>query len=80
MDANETIAGEIIGIRDLGCGYIMFLDSGDGRVLPITLDRRAVWELRSGGQVEWTDLIGQHVRIESGKATLTFKASNRNSR
>ncbi len=76
MSANESITGEIIGVRDVGSGYIVFVDGGEGRILPITLDRQAVWELRANGQVEWTDLIGRQLSFDGSKATFTANGTS----
>ena len=38
MPKTETITGTIIGVRDAGSLVIIFLDAGDGRVMPVIYD------------------------------------------
>jgi len=61
MTGNETITGKVIGIRDCGTLVLVFLDTEDGRTVPIPIDHHAFQHLLAGEGCDSIDLIGRRV-------------------
>jgi hypothetical protein len=58
---HETITGTIAGLRDCGSLVLVFLDTEDGRVIPVPMDHRAFRHLLDGEACEPDALIGRSV-------------------
>jgi hypothetical protein len=61
MTSSDTIAGEIIGLRDYGSIVLVFVDKGDGNLCPVPFDHRAFQWLLEGEGCSPTDLAGRRV-------------------
>ena len=59
-----TATGTIIGIRDYGTLVVVFLDTDDGRVIPVPMDQRAFRHLLDGEACEPDALIGRTVSFD----------------
>ncbi len=56
--------GKIAGVRDYGTVVLLFLDTEEGRVIPVVLEQRAFRHLLEGEACEPGDLIGRSVSFE----------------
>ena len=65
MTNNETIAGSIIAVRECGSLVLVFLDTDDGRTIPIPLERRALLWLLDGEDCQPDELVGRRIRFGS---------------
>jgi hypothetical protein len=52
-------AGKVIGVRDCGSLVILFLDTGDGRVLPLPIDNNTFRRLLESEGCSSTELVGR---------------------
>jgi hypothetical protein len=66
---HETITGTIADLREYGSLVLVFLDTEDGRVIPLPMDHRAFQQLLDGEACEPDALIGRSV---SFNGYLTF--------
>ena len=57
-------AGKIIGVRDYGCLAILFLDTGDGRIIPLLLDHSAFRRLLESEGCSSAELVGRTLSDE----------------
>lgn len=65
MSETAKITGAILGVRDYGSLVVLYLDAGDGRVLPVPLEKRPFqWLLESEGCAV-SELVGRSVRYDS---------------
>lgn len=55
------LTGTVIGVRDCGTLVILFLDSGDGRVIPVPVDPTAFGQLFQREAFSLDGLIGRSV-------------------
>ena len=60
----ETITGTIAGVRDCGSCALVFLDAGDGRIVPVPMDARAFRHLLEGQGCHSWELIGRSVSFD----------------
>jgi hypothetical protein len=65
-----TATGTIAGLRDYGSLVLVFLDTGDGRVIPVPIDHRAFRHLLEGEACEPDELVGRSVSF--GGDLMTF--------
>ncbi len=72
MAGNETIHSTIAGLRDCGTLVIVFLDSEEGRTLPVLLDHRSFRQLADGEACRPDDLIGRNVSYD-GDLVIVIK-------
>ena len=61
---HETITGTIAGLRDCGSLVLVFLDTEDGRVIPVPMDHRAFRHLLDGEGCESDELVGRSVSFD----------------
>ena len=59
-----TATGTIAGLRDCGTIVVLFLDTEEGRVLPLPIERRAFGHLLEGEACEPDALIGRMVSFD----------------
>ena len=59
-----TATGTIADLRDYGTLVLVFLDSEDGRVIPVPMCRRAFQHLLEGEACKPDELIGRTVSFE----------------
>jgi hypothetical protein len=57
-------AGKVIGVRDCGTLVILFLDAGDGRVLPVPIDNKTFRRLLEGEGCSSVELVGRGLSDE----------------
>jgi hypothetical protein len=62
--------GTVIGLRNCGTLFILFLDAGDGRIVPIPMDHRAFQHLLEGEGCNSAELVGRNVSYDGD--LLTF--------
>lgn len=65
-----AITGTVIGLRDCGTLVIHFLDSGDGRVIPVPMDPRVFRHLLQGKAFNLDGLIGRCVACDGDHVSL----------
>ena len=58
---DDPITGTVIGLRDCCTLVILFLDAGEGRVVPVLLDHEACGRLLEQGAGSLARLIGRFV-------------------
>ncbi len=72
-DAGQSsirLTGTVIGVRDCGTLVILYLDSGDGRVIPVPMDHRAFRHLLQGKAFNLDGLIGRSVACDGDLLSL----------
>lgn len=62
--------GTVIGLRDCGTLVILFLDSGDGRIMPVPVDPRAFRHLAHEKACGLNELIGRCVACDGDLVSL----------
>ena len=66
----QTITGTIADLRDYGSLVLVFLDAGDGRVMPVPLDHRALVHLLEGQACQADELVGRSVAFAGDLVTF----------
>ena len=61
---HDTITATIAGVRDYGSLVLVFLDTEDGRVIPVPMDHRAFQHLLEGEACGPDELIGRSVEYD----------------
>ncbi len=64
MPNTEPITGTIIGVRDCGSLVLVFLNSEEGRVLPVIYDPRMFRHLLEGEGCGPDELMGRSVSYD----------------
>jgi hypothetical protein len=67
---HETITGTIAGLRDYGSLVLVFLDTEDGRVILLPIERRACGHLLEGEGCGRGELIGRSVSYDGDLVTF----------
>ena len=57
-------AGKVIGVRDCGTLVILFLDTGDGRILPLPIDNNRFRHLLESESCSSAELVGRSLSSE----------------
>jgi hypothetical protein len=57
-------AGKVIGVRDCGCLVVLFLDTEDGRTVPLLLDHGAFRRLLESEGCSSPELVGRSLSDE----------------
>jgi hypothetical protein len=61
MSESDEITGTIIGVHNYGSLVVVYLDAGEGRVVPVPFDHRAFQWLLEGEGCGPCDLIRRRV-------------------
>jgi len=67
---HDTITGTIAGLRDYGTLVLLVLDTEDGRVIPLPVERRAFGHLLEGEGCGPGGLIGRSVSYDGDLVTF----------
>ncbi len=67
---STPINGTVIGVRDCGSLVILFLDAGEGRVIPVLMDYKACGHLLEQEAGSLDHLIGRCVACEGDLVSL----------
>jgi hypothetical protein len=67
---HDTITGTVAGLRDCGSLVLVFLDTEDGRVIPVPIERRAFGHLLEGEACGPDELIGRSVSYDGDLVTI----------
>jgi hypothetical protein len=67
---HDTITGTIAGLRDYGSLVLVVLDTEDGRVIPLPLERRALGHLLEGEGCGPGEFIGRSVAYDGDLVTF----------
>jgi hypothetical protein len=67
---DDTITGTIAGLRDCGSLVLVFLDAGDGQVIPVPMDHRAFWHMVEARACPPDELIGRSVSYDGDLVTF----------
>jgi hypothetical protein len=65
MTNNQPIIGSILAVRDCGSLVLVFLDTDDGRTIPIPLERRALLLGGEGSQPD--ELVGRRINYDGNR-------------
>ncbi len=58
------IEGTVIGVRDCGTIFIVFLESDDGRTLPVVFDHRSFKHLLDAECCDSIELVGRTIACD----------------
>jgi hypothetical protein len=64
MNETEPITGTVVGVRDYGTLVVLYLDAGEGRVIPIPMEHRPFQRLLEGERCAPGDLVGRTVSFD----------------
>ncbi len=67
---DDTITGTVAAVRDCGGIALLFLDAGDGRIIPVPLDHRAFRRLLEGEGCSSAELVGRCVSFPGDLVTF----------
>jgi hypothetical protein len=65
-----NVAGTIAGLRDYSSLVLLFLDTEDGRVIPVPMELRAFQHLLEGEACRPDELIGRCVSYDGDLVTF----------
>jgi hypothetical protein len=67
---DDTITGTVVAVRDCGAIALLFLDAGEGRIVPVPLDHRTFRRLLDGEGCSSTELVGRGVSFAGDLVTF----------
>ncbi len=62
--------GTIVGLRVYVSVVLVFLDAGDGRIIPVPMERRAFQHLLEGEACNSAELVGRNVAYDGDLVTF----------
>jgi hypothetical protein len=73
---HDTITGTFAAVRDFGSLVLVFLDGGDGRLVPVPMDRRAFRHLIEAAACHPDELMGRGISFDGELVTLRERGPN----
>lgn len=61
------VAGTVLGVRDCGTVVIVFLESEDGRTLPLVFDHRSFKHMLEGENCNSIELVGRTITCDANQ-------------
>jgi hypothetical protein len=64
MSDNQPVTGSILGVRDCGTLVVVFLNTDDGRTVPLPMEQRAFRCLLEGEGCRPDQLVGRRIKYD----------------